>query len=139
MKIAVVTDDSQTISQHFGRARHYIVVTVEDGQVTARETREKAGHHQFQLEHDHDHHQHDQHHLQQHGHGFDPAAQNRHTRMITTITDCDVLLARGMGGGIYQDLQQAGIRPILTTVADIDEAINLYLGGRLEDHPERLH
>ena len=139
MKIAAVTDDGQTISQHFGRACHYLVITVEDGQVTAHEMREKTGHHQFQLEHDHDHHQHDQNHGQQHRHGFDPAAQSRHTQMIATITDCDVLLAQGMGGGIYQDLQRAGIRPILTTVADIDEAINLYLAGQLADHPERLH
>jgi predicted Fe-Mo cluster-binding NifX family protein len=136
MKIAAVTDDGQTISAHFGRAYYYLVITVEDGQATGREMREKAGHHQFHQEHDHDHsHRHED----ARGHGFGPGAQSRHARMVATISDCDVLLARGMGGGIYQDLQQAGIQPVLTTVAGIDEAVSLYLAGRLEDHPERLH
>ena len=45
MKIAFVTDDERTVSAHFGRALHYVVLTVEGGQVTLRETREKAAHH----------------------------------------------------------------------------------------------
>ena len=44
MKIAVVTDDGETISQHFGRAQHYVVLTIENGQVTGREMRDKFGH-----------------------------------------------------------------------------------------------
>ena len=59
--------------------------------------------------------------------------------MIATIADCEVVFGRGMGTGMYHYLQQAGIRPILTTVADIDEAVTAYLEGRLEDHPEQLH
>lgn len=136
MKIAAVTDDGQTISAHFGRAHRYLVVTVENGQVTAREQRDKAGHHHFHEEHDH---KHEHNHEQPAGHGFDAGAQDRHARMIATITDCEVVLARGMGAGIYAGLQQAGIRPILTTVADIEQAVAAYLAGRLEDHPERLH
>ena len=31
MKIAAITDDGTTISQHFGRAPYYVVVTVEAG------------------------------------------------------------------------------------------------------------
>ena len=31
MKIAAVSDDGITISQHFGRALLYVVVTAEDG------------------------------------------------------------------------------------------------------------
>ena len=33
MKIAAVSDDGTTISQHFGRAPFYVVVTVEDGRI----------------------------------------------------------------------------------------------------------
>ena len=47
MKIAAVTEDSITISQHFGRAPMYLVVTVEDGRIVSRETRDKLGHAQF--------------------------------------------------------------------------------------------
>jgi len=37
MKIAAVSDDEITISQHFGRAPFYIVVTVEDGKIVNME------------------------------------------------------------------------------------------------------
>ena len=37
MKIAFITDDEKTISQHFGRAPYYLVITVEDGKETNRE------------------------------------------------------------------------------------------------------
>ena len=36
MKIAVITDDERTISQHFGRAPYYVVVTIEDGKIVDR-------------------------------------------------------------------------------------------------------
>ena len=37
MKIAVVTDDQQTVSRHFGRAPYYLVFTVENGAIVSRE------------------------------------------------------------------------------------------------------
>ena len=42
MKIAIVTDDGQSISAHFGRARAYAVLTVRDGAVVERELRPKS-------------------------------------------------------------------------------------------------
>ena len=47
MKVAVITADGQTISQHFGRAPYYAVFTVEEGQIAAKELRDKMGHRQF--------------------------------------------------------------------------------------------
>ena len=134
MKIAVVSDDGTTISQHFGRARFYVVVTVEDGAVTARETRDKMGHAQFAGEpHDTGGHRADP-----RGHGFDASAQSRHSRMAAAIADCEVLLARGMGAGAYGGMKQAGIQPVVTDIPTVDEAVQAYLDGRLEHHPERL-
>lgn len=135
MKIALVSDDGRTISQHFGRAPYYVVVTVENGQVIGREVREKLGHAQFAGQHGHEEHGH----AGGQGHGFDRAAQDRHSRMAAAIADCQVLIARGMGAGAYQSLQQAGIRPIITDIPTIDEAVRALIEGRLMDHPERLH
>ncbi|MDI9547016.1 MAG: NifB/NifX family molybdenum-iron cluster-binding protein [Chloroflexota bacterium] len=138
MKIAAVTDDGKTISAHFGRARAYVVVTVEDGKATERELRSKVGHHDFVHEpHEHGEHEHEHEHGR--GHGWGAEAEGRHARMFAAIADCDVLLARGMGQGAYAGLQQAGIRPFVTTVEDIDAAVQSYLDGGLEDHPEKLH
>ena len=36
MKLAVITDDGKTISQHFGRAVYYAILAVEDGQVVQK-------------------------------------------------------------------------------------------------------
>ena len=131
MKIAIVTDDSNTISAHFGRALYYEVFTIADGQIAERETRIKANHHNFAGES----------HVHQHGseHGVDPASQRRHDLMIEPINDCQFLIARGMGTGAYRRLESSGIHPIITDVEDIEEAINSYLIGKLTDHPEKLH
>lgn len=132
-KIAAVTDDGQIISAHFGRATKYAVLAVEDGQIIARELRDKAGHHDFQQQEGHDHHDH------AHGHGHGKHAGEKHKRMFETIPDCQILLARGMGQGAYQGLSQIGIRPIITDIAEIDAAVQAYIDGSIEDHLERLH
>ena len=132
MKIAVITDDSNIISAHFGRAQQYDVFTIEDDQIVKRETRPKANHSQFNREHHHDH-EHGQ------GHGIDPASQHRHNAMIEPINDCQVLIARGMGKGAHQSLTESGIRPILTQMDNIEEAVKSFIAGTLADHPEKLH
>ena len=130
MKIAAVTEDGVTISQHFGRAPYYVVLTVVDGQVVGREQREKVAHGHGAGGHVH---------VEGQAHGFDAASQDTHGRMAAPIADCQVLLARGMGMGAYESLQQAGIRPVITTIANIDEAALQAANGTIVDHQERLH
>lgn len=133
MKIAAVSEDGVTISQHFGRAPFYVVITVENGQIVARERRDKMGHIQFTDE------PHGEAPEGSRGHGFDPAAQSRHARMAAAIADCQVLLTRGMGAGAYESMRQAGIRPVITDIPLIDEAVKAVVEGRIVDHMERLH
>lgn len=134
MKIAAVSEDGVTISEHFGRAPYYVVVTIENGNVVSRETRDKMGHNQFAGEHETHGHEADP-----RGHGFDSVAQSRHARMAAAIADCEILLARGMGAGAYESMKQANIRPVITDVSKIDDAVQAYLSGTLTDHVERLH
>ena len=132
MKIAAITDDGNTISQHFGRAKHYLVATVENGEIVGRELREKLGHAQFAN---------DPHPVEKPGqpHGMDPASHNRHLQMAEAIADCEALLCRGMGMGAYESMKTRGIRPIVTDIASIDEAVMAYVEGRIVDLVERLH
>jgi predicted Fe-Mo cluster-binding NifX family protein len=133
VKIAVITEDERTISQHFGRAPYYVVATVEHGQIVRRERRDKLGHAHFASElHDHDHQPGER-------HGFDAASQDRHTRMAKAIADCEVLLCGGMGAGAYESMRKRGIKPMVTDIRSIDEAIQAYLEGRLVDRVDRLH
>jgi predicted Fe-Mo cluster-binding NifX family protein len=132
MKIAAITDDGITISQHFGRAQNYLVLTIEDGQILDREMRSKLGHVHFANEpHEDD--------KPGQPHGFGPDAQDRHVRMAQAITDCEALLCRGMGAGAYYSMQERGIRPVVTDIETIDEAAKAYIEGRIVDHIDKLH
>ncbi len=132
MKIAAITDDGNTISQHFGRAPYYIVLTIENGQIVNREMRDKLGHAHFANE---------PHEQAQPGqpHGFDPASQNRHVQMAEAIADCQVLLCGGMGRGAYESMRTRGIKPVVTDLASIDEAARAYVEEKIIDRVDKLH
>ena len=132
MKIAAITDDGKTISQHFGRAPYYLVLTIEDGKVVNREMREKMGHTHFVS--------------QAHGeestgagHGMDVDSHNKHVSMAEVISDCKVLLCGGMGMGAYESMRLLNIQPVVTDLRDIDAAVQAYLEDKLIDHTELLH
>ncbi|HEY93102.1 MAG TPA: dinitrogenase iron-molybdenum cofactor biosynthesis protein [Dehalococcoidia bacterium] len=132
MKIAAISDDETTISQHFGRAPLYVVVSVEDGKIISKETRAKTGHHTFAAHQPSDL-------APGERHGYDAGSQIRHQSMAETISDCQVLLAGGMGWGAYESMQSYNIEPIVTDVNSIDEAVQLYLDDKLTNLMERLH
>jgi predicted Fe-Mo cluster-binding NifX family protein len=131
MKIAAITEDGTTISQHFGRAPFYMVVTVEDGKIVSKETRAKTGHHTFAAHHPDL--------APDERHGYGAGSQVRHASMMETISDCQVLIAGGMGWGAYDSLKSLNIEPIVTDITSIDEAVKLYLVGKLPNLMERLH
>lgn len=125
MKIAIVSDNGTAISRHFGRARQYIVVTIEQGRETAREIRAKSDCHSQP----HDGAAHD-------AHGqSDP----RHDAILSAISDCQVVIAGGMGAGMDQRLRAAGITPIRTRIPGVEIAIEKFLDGRLSDMIELVH
>jgi len=136
IKVAAITDDGTTISYHFGRARLYMVVTIEDGKIVHSELREKLGHNNFSnLKHEHGEHDH-------HGsgdHGSGDHAHHKHQQMAEAIQDCEAVLCRGMGHGAYEGLQALGIQPVVTNIEKIDEAALAYASGEIVDHTEKLH
>ncbi len=136
MKIAVITDNGQTISAHFGRAGKCAVIEVEDGQVLGQELRNMPAHggggHDHDHDHDHDHNHHD--HGESHHHG-----QHRFHEKLAVMADCQVVLCRGMGNPAYEKLVQAGLKPILTDIVDVETAVQAYLAGTIIDNPRRRH
>ncbi len=128
IKLAVVTDDGETISAHFGRAQFYVIVTLADGTVTQREQVAKPVHH---------HGEHGQVHL--HPAGDHAAEADRHADMFAPIRDCAAVLTGGMGYGAHTGLTGIGVQPIITDLRLIEEGIKAYVEGTIVDHPERLH
>jgi len=129
VKIAIATDDGQSISAHFGRSRAYAVITVEDGAVVGREIRPKAAPHLDAAPP----------HEETSGSHDSRSAHLRHDQMIAPVTDCACLIARGMGRGAYDRITSAGIRVILTDLVDPDEAALACANGRIVNLVERLH
>jgi predicted Fe-Mo cluster-binding NifX family protein len=132
MKVAAITDDGKTISQHFGRASYYLVATVEGGQIVGREWRDKLGHVQFA---------HEKHDPSPPGqpHGFAQGSHDKHVRMSEAIADCEALLCGGMGMGAYWSMEQRGIKPVVTDIVDIEEAVLAYADGKIVDRVDKLH
>ncbi len=126
MKIAAVTADGSTIHAHFGQAPYFEVLTIEEGKIVSRERRAKpshTGHHAGDGERAH-----------QHAGGDSHAAG-----MAAIISDCQVVLSRGMGEPAYYALRAAGVEPILVQEQTVDEAVQAYLRGELQHHSERMH
>lgn len=121
-KIAFVSDDGVVLNRHFGQARNYFVVTLEEGQVVGQEMRIKAGHGNHDHDHDHDH-----------GHNHD------HAPMLAAITDCQVLIAGGMGFPVRDAVQAQGLILVLAVSSEIDQILADYLAGTLAHNPRLAH
>ena len=135
MKFAIITDDGKTISQHFGMAAYYLVISSENGQITGREMLPKLGHNHNQGQ------DHAEHTAEHHGagHGMDAASHDRHAGMAGPISDCEALICGGMGMGAYQSMLKLNIKPIVTELRDIEEAARAYLDGKIVDQTGLLH
>lgn len=119
IKIAIPTDDGETINRHFGQARSFKVITLENNRLISSELREKASH------------QHGDH---SHADGVHPGQQ-----MVESISDCSVLIAGGMGTPAYERATTAGLRVIMTGLSSIDEAVQSYAAGTLENNSNLVH
>ena len=131
MKIAAISEDETTISQHFGRAPYYMVYTEENGEIIRKEKRDKAGHHTFGSQDEERTHSED--------HGFGAMAQSRHAAMASAIQDCAVVIVGGMGRGAFESMKSYDIDTIVTDAVNIEEALARYFKGDLPNLMERLH
>ena len=119
MKIAAVTENGKTLSNHFGRAPYFRVLTIQENKIVADETRIKPyhGHSEGQV-HPHNH--------------------TLHEDMFAPIVDCEILLCGGMGEPAFQKAIAAGLEVILTG-GEINDAITAYLSGHLSSDTRRIH
>jgi len=127
MRIAVITNDSKTVSEHFRRALFYLVFAAENGKITYQELRLKANDSQEQGNTHSD------------LHDTDSNLVVMDTNMMGTIIDCDVLLARGMDKAAYDGLKIRSIQPIVTDIQYVQTAVDAYLAGNIIDHPDFLY
>lgn len=120
-KVAFTTDDSTTIAPHFGRANYFEVIEVSDGTITSRERRDKLSFHK----------NHDESNLPDHN--------DRHQAIYDAIRDCDFVVSRNMGYGIYDFLLENTKQPIITDIIKIDDALSQIINGTIENKIDKLH
>jgi predicted Fe-Mo cluster-binding NifX family protein len=120
MKIAVASNDGQSLSAHFGQSKCFIVYTIEDGKVLAKEDRDNrfTAHARGLCDHRTEH-SHEQPHS--------------HNDIIAALKDCQAMLCGGMGWPAAMDLQAHGIRPVIVADANMtpDAAVEALLAGTL--------
>lgn len=133
IKIAVITEDGEKISSHFGMAPFYKVLTVQDGVVVETAMQDKPHH-----EHHPDHGDHGHARLQPIGAGADGHGRDHHDDMFAPVRDCQVLLAGGMGEGAYRRARAAGLKVVFVGGL-IEKAAAEYLAGTLVSDERRLH
>ena len=134
MKIAVVTNNGNVVSQHFGRAKYYAVYTVEEGKIVNKELRERNAIHHHSHDHSHNHdHNHDH-------HGDETEHQRKHDAMAQEINDCQVLIAGGMGRSAYSRFFMHGLNVVLTDETNVEDAVKRYIAGNLPNlYAQRTH
>ena len=119
LKVAVPTDDGDTISRHFGQAKFFKIINLENDRVVSSEMRPKATH--------------------QHGDYSQSAAVHPGQQMVEDLADCQVLISGGMGEPVLNRATAAGLKVFLTGNTSIDAALQAYLAGTLDHNPALVH
>jgi predicted Fe-Mo cluster-binding NifX family protein len=116
MKIAFPTGDDESITGHFGRMKALIVIDIVDREETARERRDMTDMPSCGNEH-----------------------ENKPSFVVDKLSDCDVLVAGGMGTHMQDKATEANIHVVLTRERLIDRALDRYLSGTLTNEPQLAH
>ncbi len=139
MRVAIVTDENEIISPHFGRAQYYLVYEIQDGKIMSKERRPKSSHNHREVVKLHSQSEGKDSSVYRGQNHFDASEESIHDHMLANVRDCKAIIARGMGAGMYDSIRQLGIKPFITSIANPDDAVHAYIGGSLDDHTERLH
>lgn len=120
-KIAIPSDDQETISGHFGRTKGFLIYDVDENNVGNKIYVENnfTGHAQG---HHHDH---------QHDH------QHSHGGILQALKDCKVIIACGMGRRLLIDFETNNKEVFVTDTSNADEAVDQYLKGVLGHNPHK--
>jgi len=123
MKIAVATNNQQTVAGHVGRCKGFMIYDTDDLKIKTKEYRENTfTHHRQGL------HQEGQHHGG-HGHG----GGQGHKRLMEGIGDCQYLIFQSGGWRMIEDLKANNIQPIVTDEKIADDAVQKFIKGELEE------
>lgn len=117
MKIAVPSDDGVTIAGHFGKAEGFLFFDA-DGKCVKSPYYRRNGSHREQC--------------------CQNGGAPGHADLLTSLAECDAIIAGGMGPGMFDNLRSRGVDVFLTRETDAHCAVSLYLHNALELATESL-
>ncbi len=153
MRIAVIASDREKLSSHFGEAPMFLIYEIDGNQPRFVEVRENPvkdapGYHHHGEAHTH-------------GEGFGMGrgmgggrgmglgmgrgmgrgmggGRGKWHVLADMLSDCDVIIGRGMGPAAYQNFQSIGKKVILSKEIKVEEALKKFIAGELEHDPRRV-
>jgi len=126
VKIAIPSDDGESISPHFGRCRYFIIYEIEDNKIKSRTVRKNL--------------------CCPHRVNVCPKTVLVQTRefierirneAVSGILDCQVMIGRYMNESAIDNLNSHNIRIVLVDEKEADVAIEKYLLGALVEIREQ--
>ncbi len=123
MKIAVASDDGKTICGHLGRCGSFIIFEVDGENIKSKEAKKNI---------------YTSHASESCGHDHRPGeSTHSHQGLVDALAECEVVISKGMGGRIMDDLTSAGITPVITAEENAGKAVQAYIKGNLKHFPSR--
>ncbi|MCK4679072.1 MAG: hypothetical protein KAT48_13135 [Bacteroidales bacterium] len=118
MKIAISTDEWETISYHFSRTKGFAIFEVEGNKIKSLEYRPNV--------------------FFTHTRGLDTMSHvlERYSPILNIIMDCEVVISNGMEKCIYDHLKRRGIEVYVTNETNVKNALDLYLSHELIDNSD---
>ena len=118
MNMAIASDDGVNIASHFGKTKGFLIFNIQGARITEHYYKNNTftGHARG---------------LSGHGHEID-----RHGPILDALKDCKVVISKGMGKKIYDNLQNAGKEIFITEEINAKVAADLYIRDQLVNRPE---
>ena len=139
LKIAIVTKNGESIVGTFGSSQYFKVYEIENSKIVNEELREvyvdkaddevpslisktnsTSGKGAFSLT-------------------VVDASKQKHIKIAKSISDCQVVIARGMCANAWDSVEQFKMEPIITTNSDFEKTVQEYLNNTLENHKDKIH
>lgn len=109
-RIAIATADGLSVCDHLARSSAFLVLQIEEGQVTSGTVRTRS-----------------------------TDTCGHHASFVDLLDGCVAVICGGIGQGAADSLTAHGIEPLVTTAGlTIDEAVSRFLTGSLAISSERV-
>lgn len=139
LKIAIVTKNGESIVGTFGSSKYFKVYEIENNKIVNEDLREvyvdKADEEVPSL-------------ISKNNSGGGmgkfsltvvDASKDKHMKIAKSISDCQVVIARGMCANAWDSVEQFNMEPIITTNSNFEQTVHEYLNNTLENHKDKIH